>query len=134
MIINSFDNKTPSKINPNLSGNRFRCDACIITFSNIIEEYILNNYKTEIVGYIKMVNGNTPIYNINYNGKKIAIYKTTLGAPASVGCFEDSREIIDTDKYVMFGGSGCLNKEIARGKIMIPTEAYRDEGTSYHYA
>mgnify|MGYP002856418685 CR=1 FL=1 len=133
MIINSFDNKTPSKINPNLSENRFKCDVCIITFSNIIEEYVLNNYKTEIVGYIKMVNGKTPIYSINYNDKKIALYKTTLGAPASVGCFEDSREIIDTDKYVMFGGSGCLNKEIARGKIMIPTEAYRDEGTSYHY-
>ena len=34
----------------------------------------------------------------------------------------------------MFGGSGCLNKEIARGKVMVPTAAYRDEGTSYHYA
>lgn len=34
----------------------------------------------------------------------------------------------------MFGGAGCLNKEIARGKIMVPTAAYRDEGTSYHYA
>ena len=34
----------------------------------------------------------------------------------------------------MFGGAGCLDKDIARGKIMIPTEAYRDEGTSYHYA
>ena len=34
----------------------------------------------------------------------------------------------------MFGGAGCLNKEIARGKVMVPTEAYRDEGTSYHYA
>ena len=33
----------------------------------------------------------------------------------------------------MFGGSGCLDKDIARGKIVIPTEAYRDEGTSYHY-
>ena len=33
----------------------------------------------------------------------------------------------------MFGGSGCLNKDIAHGKIIIPTHAYRDEGTSYHY-
>jgi uridine phosphorylase len=42
--------------------------------------------------------------------------------------------IIYTDKYIVFGGSGCLNKEIARGKVMIPTAAYRDEGTSYHFA
>lgn len=134
MIIDSFDNKTNSKINPNLSGNRFKCDACIATFSNIIEEYVKNNYKKEIVGYIKTVNGKSPIYIIEYNNKKIAVYKTILGSPASVGCLEDSREIIDTNRYIVFGGSGCLNKDIARGKIMIPTEAYRDEGTSYHYA
>lgn len=133
MIINSFDNKTNSKINPNLNKDRFKCDACIATFSNIIEEYVLNNYKPEIVGYIKMVNGKTPVYSVDYEGKKIAFYKTILGAPASAACLEDSREIIDTDKYIVFGGAGCLNKDIARGKIMIPTEAYRDEGTSYHY-
>lgn len=133
MIVNSFDNKTNSKINPNLSGDRFKCDACIATFSNIIEDYIVNNYSPKIIGYIKMVNGKIPIYCINYNGRKIAVYKTILGSPASVGCLEDSREIIDTNKYVVFGGSGCLNKDIARGKIMIPTYAYRDEGTSYHY-
>ena len=133
MIINSFDNKTPSKINPNLNKNRFKCDICILTFSNILEEYVLNNYKTEIVGYIKMVNGKIPIYSFEYNNKKICLYKTIQGAPTAVACLEDSREIIDTNKYIAFGGSGCLNKEIARGKITVPTEAYRDEGTSYHY-
>ena len=57
-----------------------------------------------------------------------------VGAPACVADIEDTMSIIDTDKYVVFGGAGCLNKEIARGKVMVPTEAYRDEGTSYHYA
>ncbi len=56
-----------------------------------------------------------------------------LGAPACVADIEDTLSIINTDKYVVFGGSGCLNKEIARGKVMVPTDAYRDEGTSYHY-
>lgn len=40
---------------------------------------------------------------------------------------------INTKQYIFFGGAGCLDKEIARGKIMVPTEAYRDEGASYHY-
>ena len=52
MIIDSFDNKTNAKINPNLSGERVKCDACIATFSNIIEEYILKKYNSEIIGYI----------------------------------------------------------------------------------
>ena len=41
---------------------------------------------------------------------------------------------LDTKKFVVFGGAGCLNKEIAHGKVMVPDWAYRDEGTSYHYA
>lgn len=80
-----------------------------------------------------MVTGVFPIYKIGYNGKIFAFYKTLLGAPASVGILEDVTEVIDTNKFVVFGGAGCLNKEITHGKIMISTESYRDEGTSYHY-
>lgn len=46
----------------------------------------------------------------------------------------DTLSELQTDKYIVFGGAGCLNKEIAHGKVMVLTEAYRDEGTSYHYA
>ncbi len=38
---------------------------------------------------------------------------------------EDVTEVIDTKRFVVFGGSG-LGREIAHGKIMIPTESYRD--------
>ena len=34
----------------------------------------------------------------------------------------------------MFGACGCLDKEVTAGKIIVPTDAYRDEGLSYHYA
>ena len=133
MIINSFDDKSPAKINPKPKEDRLKCDACIITFSYIIEEYVLKNYDVEEYSFYKMVTGIFPVYKIKYKNKVFAFYKTQLGAPASVGTLEDVTEIIDTDKYIVFGGAGCLNKEIAHGKIMIPTEAYRDEGTSYHY-
>ena len=57
-----------------------------------------------------------------------------IGAPACVGTVEDSFAVIKTKRYIVFGGAGCLDKEIAHGKVMVPTDAYRDEGTSYHYA
>ena len=57
-----------------------------------------------------------------------------VSAPACVAGREDNLSVINTDKFVVFGGAGCLNKDIARGRVMVPTEAYRDEGTSYHYA
>ncbi len=133
MIINSFDNKSKSKINPKPVENRLKCDACIITFSNIIEEYVLKNFNVEPFSEITMVTGSIPVYKLSYNNKTFAFYKTYMGAPAAVGCLEDVTQVIDTKKFIVFGGSGCLNKDIARGKIMVPTYAYRDEGTSYHY-
>lgn len=37
------------------------------------------------------------------------------------------------EKFVLFGSCGVLNDEKVRDKIIIPTSAVRDEGTSYHY-
>lgn len=134
MIINSFDNKSEAKINPRIKDNAPEVDACIVTFSNIIEEYVINNYKCEQIGQFNYATGITPIYEIKYKGHKFAFYKTYVGSPACVGTIEDTLTEIKTKKYIVFGGAGCLNKEIAHGKIMVPTDAYRDEGTSYHYA
>ena len=33
-----------------------------------------------------------------------------------------------------FGSCGSLDKDITAGYLLVPTAAYRDEGTSYHYA
>ena len=134
MITDSFDNKSEAKINPQQKENAPIVDACIITFSHIIEKFVLENYKCKKIGQFKFVTGVTPIYQINYKGKKFAFYKTYVGAPACVGTIEDTISEIKTNKYIVFGGCGCLDKEIAHGKVIIPTEAYRDEGTSYHYA
>ena len=34
----------------------------------------------------------------------------------------------------MFGSAGSLNHRLTDGSYVLPTEAYRDEGMSYHYA
>src|SRR5574344_1090366 len=134
MIIDSFDNQSPAIINPTPSETAPVVDACILTFSHVIEEFVLKNYDCKKIASIRFATGETPIYQIEYKGKKFAFYKTYVGAPACVGSVEDTLATIKTKKYVVFGGAGCLNKEIAHGKVMVPTEAYRDEGTSYHYA
>ncbi|MBQ8333270.1 MAG: nucleoside phosphorylase [Clostridia bacterium] len=134
MITDTFDNRSKAIINPGINENAPRVDACIVTFSHVIESFVLANYEHRQIGSFNFATGNTPIYCIEYKGKQFAFYKTYVGAPACVGTVEDTLSEIKTDKYIVFGGAGCLNKEIAHGKVMIPTEAYRDEGTSYHYA
>ena len=133
MITEAFDNKSKAIINPIINENAPAVDACILTFSWEIEKAVTENYDCKQIGTFRFATGDTPVYQIEYKGKKIAFYKTYVGAPACVGTIEDTFAVIKTKKYVVFGGAGCLDKEIAQGKVMIPTEAYRDEGTSYHY-
>ena len=134
MIIDSFDNNSEAKINPNFNDEAYKLDVCILTFSNVIEEYVLQNYKCEKIGETKNAADTRSIYNIDYKGKKIGFFKTYVGAPSCIGSIESAFSGIKFNKLVVFGGAGCLNKEIAHGKVMVPSEAYRDEGTSYHYA
>ena len=35
--------------------------------------------------------------------------------------------------FIFFGSCGVLDERLTEGHIIVPTEAYRDEGTSYHY-
>ena len=134
MITNSFDDRSPAKINPSDGEGAVRVDACIITFSWMIEKYVLEAFDCKQIGESRSVTGNTPIWQFDHAGKRFAFFKSYVGAPACVSTIEDTRAIFSTDKYILFGGSGCLNKDIARGRVMVPTAAYRDEGTSYHYA
>ena len=134
MITDSFDNLTPAIIERRRKENAPKVDACIITFSHEIEAFVRDNYASGEIASLFCATGRTPVYLIERGGKKIAFYKTYVGAPVTVALIEDVIAELDCRKFVLFGGAGCLNKEIARGKVMVPTDAYRDEGTSYHYA
>ena len=133
MITESFDNKSEAIINPVPNKKRIKCDVCLVTFTNEIIEYAKRNFKLKEAGTFGVVNGNNYVYYFKYKKKMIGLYMTLIGAPASVGIMEDVSCLIDTKKFIVFGSCGCLNKEKAYGKIVVPTKAYRDEGTSYHY-
>lgn len=83
MITDSFDNQTAAKINPQIREDAPGVDACIVTFSYLIEKFVLENYECRQIGQLYSVTGITPVYQINYNNKKFAFYKTCVGAPAS---------------------------------------------------
>ena len=134
MITDSFDNQSPAIITPVRKENAPEVDVCIVTFSHQIEKYVAETYAGGEIAALWCASGKTPVYLIERNGKRFAFYRTYVGAPITVGLMEDAISELKCDKYILFGGAGCLNKEIAHGKVMVPTAAYRDEGTSYHYA
>lgn len=133
-IVNTFDNSSeeilkPSYIAPKVDGFP---EVVVVTFKQQIIDIATEMYGKRVIS--KMYAGiPIPIYQLNYDNIDIAIYLTWLGGPASVGLLE---EIIakGAKKIVFFGSCGTLDKSLSAGHLIVPTAAYRDEGTSYHYA
>jgi len=72
------------------------------------------------------------IYKGSHAGKDIIVYRTLIGGASTAGMME---ELIarGVKKFIFFGSCGTLDKNIEPGAFILPTEAYRDEGLSYHY-
>ena len=106
-------------------------EIAIVTFKQDLIDEIDKNPNWTRCGSIE-AGATMPIYKTIHNGRKVIIYRTLIGAPATVGCME---ELIarGVKKFIFFGSCGTLSKEIESSAFILPEAAYRDEGTSYHY-
>ena len=76
--------------------------------------------------------GKNAIYEVKDN-PNILFYLSPIGAPITVGILEEISYAMGIKNIIMYGSCGVLDTTITEGKIIVPTKAYRDEGTSYHY-
>lgn len=136
MITDSFDNKTqPILTLKDFYGERKHLvDICLITFSKNIYDYILSTFRCKKIAEIKACNGNTLVYKFSYQGKDIAFYLSPVGSTVAAHFSIEANWLTGASKFIMFGSAGSLDGEKTTNKYVIPTEAYRDEGMSYHYA
>lgn len=107
-------------------------EVCITTFSEgIINDFIGNN-AAKIIANLYSANGAIPVYEIEYGGKKMGLFLARIGAPACVAGLEEIIAL-GAKKIIQFGCCGVLDQSQVGNKIIIPSSAVRDEGTSYHY-
>lgn len=107
-------------------------EICITTFSEgIIREFVRQN-PAEVIADLYTANGVAPVYEIGYAGKKLGLFLSRVGAPACVAGLEEIIAL-GAEKIIQFGCCGILDQAAADNKIIIPSSAVRDEGTSYHY-
>ena len=110
------------------------CDVAIATFSGEIYNAVLEKYAHQVVGQISTVNGHIPIYLLDLNDKNVIFYLSPIGSCVAGTFIIEAQWQTGFQKLIIFGSAGALDSEATDGKYVIPTQAYRDEGLSYHYA
>lgn len=132
-IIDTFDNISQEIINPYkvIDAVDGFPKTLIAVFSQKFSDLILKTVSAEQISDITG-GRKIPVYKFHYGGKEIGFYHTLLGGSASGAVLE---EIIAKggQKVLFFGSCGSLDRQITGGQLIVPSEAYRDEGTSYHY-
>lgn len=134
MYFSDFDEARHAFVNPVDTVGRIPDfpETAIATFSaDIVEDYV-KVCKPPEIARIYTANGSLPVYRTEFKGGAIALFVSRVGAPA---CAAGLEEIIamGAQKIVQFGCCGVLNETATQGKIILPSSAVRDEGTSQYY-
>lgn len=135
MLLTEFDPTRDAMINPDMIHQKMPDfpETLVSVFSHQLFKAVLDFLGGKVIAMTGDVDGDWPIYEVTYKGKRFAFYKARLGAPACVGCFEDVIPM-GVKRIILLGNCGVLDSSIRDCGIIIPTKAIRDEGTSYHYA
>ena len=136
MITDSYDIQTEPIISLSAfyGEQQHLCDVCIVIFSRVIFDHVLASFPCEQIAEIHACNGYVPIYALTHHDRKIAFYLSGIGSTVAAGDVIEANWLTGASRFIMFGSAGSLNQQATSGKYVIPTEAYRDEGMSYHYA
>lgn len=136
MITDSFDNQTRALVRlEDFYGEQVHLlDRCLILFSRQLHRELLESYPCRQIGEIGAANGGTPIYCFEPDGRPLAFYLSPIGSTGAAQFCIEANWLCGATSFIMFGSAGSLDTEKTAGRYILPTEAYRDEGMSYHYA
>lgn len=135
MITNSFrDSKEILKISDITEKYHKQFDNLIITFQSKVLPGLLESNLIELIHdrAFGSAHGKYSIYQV-IGQPQTLFYLSPIGAPTTVGILEEIVYAMGIKNIIMYGSAGSLDKEITAKRIIVPTKAYRDEGTSYHY-
>jgi uridine phosphorylase len=103
-------------------------DRAVLTwFSEVID-----GFEVEPVHTIVLESARQRILVVEHEGQDLVVAEMGVGAPLSAAVLETVIAMGCT-KFVAVGSSGGLVTGATPGTVVVPVEAIRDEGTSYHY-
>lgn len=103
----------------------------IAVFQEKVRDYFLQREKMKKIGDIRCGILH-PVYVFEESGAEIAFLCSPIGGAASVLTAEKAAAM-GVKHFVFYGSCGILTDRVLPDRIFVPTQARRDEGTSYHY-
>jgi uridine phosphorylase len=88
-------------------------------------------FQTKVIG-THFAGLGYPIYEFEYSERKIGMYLSMQGGPAT-SVFMEETISRGASTFLFFGFCGALNSSLTQGKLIVPSKTFRDEGTSGHY-
>lgn len=107
-------------------------ERCVITFFKEVVDKVVTEQGARIAADHSWSDGPHPIYEISFQGERLAFFHPGIGGGLSAGLLEEAIAC-GCRKFIVCGGCGVLDKEIAVGNLVVISAALRDEGVSYHY-
>lgn len=127
-----------TEVRNNMSRKPFETASCnpiprrvLMSFmGDALREYV-EAHACKIIALHHSEAGNYPLYETTVGGERVCLIQAPVGAPAAAMIAD---RLIHSGATLLAACGGCgVLEPISSGKILIPTEALRDEGTSYHY-
>jgi uridine phosphorylase len=128
-----FDNSKKAILEPSehiLPGD-VPAHAVICFFAEVIQK-VVQDFDGKVIFISQSEMGEHPVYEIKFEGSRLAFIHPGIGAPLAVGLMEEIIAL-GVKNFIACGGCGVLDKSLSVGKLLLPISAIRDEGTSYHY-
>lgn len=127
----SYD-ETEEIVKPEMfvEGQKKLPSTAIVYFKKELENYLESSSDFEKYSEIFVSGDENKIYKVK--NEDIIIYRTLIGGPITVAMMEELHAR-GVNTFIIFGSCGKLC-QLEKGAFIVPEEAYRDEGTSFHYA
>lgn len=103
----------------------------VFAFLGEAVDHYASLHGAEVIGTFVSMTKNYPIYRVNHRGEELCVCQAPVGAPAAT-------QLLDwligygVETILAVGSCGTL-VDLPENELVVPTEALRDEGTSYHY-
>lgn len=126
-----YDDNPKAVLMPNRKNLYHFPECAVFPFLEDEIDKFAANHGCPQIGEFETITKTYPIYEHTYGGKKIVLCQAPLGSSAAVQ-FMDFLIGYGCAKIISAGSCGAL-VELQENEFLIPVEALRDEGTSYHY-